>query len=153
MAIYKYLDQFPKPLKECILQNRCLPIIGSGFSKNAEIPEGKSMPAWEALGEAFAKEMSGYEYSSTIDAISAYEHAYSRPIMAEQMKKFLLSGIVKPGLAHEAFCRLQFDIVCTTNFDHLLEDCYRKISKPCRSIISESQLSMAPMKDELTLLK
>ncbi len=153
MVKYKYLDQFPKPLKESILQNRCLPIIGSGFSKNAEMPEGKSMPAWEALGEAFAKEMTGYEYSTTIDAISAYEHAYSRPIMAEQMKKLLLSGIVKPGLAHEAFCRLQFDMVCTTNFDHLLEDGYRKISKPCRTIISESQLSVAPLKDELTLLK
>lgn len=153
MANYKYLDQFPQPLKESILQNRCLPIIGSGFSKNAEIPEGMSMPAWEALGEDFAKEMPGYKYSSTIDAISAYEHAYSRPIMAEKMKKFLLSGIVKPALAHETFCRLQFDIVCTTNFDHLLEDGYRKISKPCRTIISESQLSVAPLKDELTLLK
>lgn len=153
MSEYKYLDRFPQPLKESIVQNRCLPIIGSGFSKNAEIPKGHSMPDWVGLGRAFADEMDAYKYSSTIDAISAYEHAYSRPIMAEQMKKFLLSGQVKPGMAHEAFCRLQFDIVCTTNFDHLLEDGYRKISKPCRAIISESQLSIAPMKDELTLLK
>lgn len=153
MVSYKYLDKFPQPLKECILQNRCLPIIGSGFSLNAEIPEGKKMLAWEALGKAFADEMPGYEYSNTIDAISAYEHAFSRPVLAEKMKDFLLSGQIKPASAHEAFCRLQFDIVCTTNFDHLLEDGYRKISKPCRSIISESQLSVAPMKDELTLLK
>lgn len=151
--MYKYLDKFPQPLKESIIQNRCLPIIGSGFSMNAEIPKGKTMPAWKALGEAFAAEMPEYTYSSTIDAISAYEHAYSRPIMAEKMKSFLLSGFVKPGKTHEAFCRLQFDIVCTTNFDHLLEDGYRKISKPCRPIISESQLSLAPMRDELTLLK
>ena len=54
MASYKYLDQFPQPLKESIIQNRCLPIIGSGFSLNAEIPEGKRMLAWEALGRAFA---------------------------------------------------------------------------------------------------
>ena len=153
MASYKYLDQFPQPLKDSIIQNRCLPIIGSGFSLNAEIPEGRRMLAWEGLGKAFANEMQGYDYSSTIDAISAYEHAYSRPIMAEKMRNFLLSGIVKPGLAHEAFCRLQFDIVCTTNFDHLLEEGYRKISKPSRTIISESQLSVAPLKDELTLLK
>lgn len=153
MASYKYLDQFPKPLKECIVQNRCLPIIGSGFSLNAEIPEGKSMLAWKALGMAFADEMPGYDYSNTIDSISAYEHAYSRPLMAEKMKDLLLTGQIKPASTHEAFCRLQFDIVCTTNFDHLLEDGYRKISKPCRPIISESQLSVAPMKDELTLLK
>lgn len=153
MASYKYLDQFPQPLKESIIQNRCLPIIGSGFSLNAEIPEGKRMLAWEALGRAFANEMPGYVYSNTIDAISAYEHAYSRPVMSEKMKNFLLSGQIRPASTHEAFCRLQFDIVCTTNFDHLLEDGYRKISKPCRAIISESQLSVAPMKDELTLLK
>lgn len=112
-----------------------------------------SMPDWGALGKAFADEMDHYDYSGTIDAISAYEHAYSRPIMAEKMNKFLLNGMVKPGQTHEAFCRLQFDIVCTTNFDHLLEDSCRKISKPCRPIISESQLSIAPLKDELTLLK
>ena len=153
MASYKYLDQFPQPLKDCIIQNRCLPIIGSGFSLNAEIPEGKRMLAWEALGRAFANEMPGYDYGNTIDAISAYEHAFSRPVMAEKMKDFLLSGQIRPASTHEAFCRLQFDIVCTTNFDHLLEDGYRKISKPCRPIISESQLSVAPMKDELTLLK
>lgn len=153
MASYKYLDYFPQPLKESIIQNRCLPIIGSGFSLNAEIPEGKRMLAWEALGRAFANEMPGYVYSNTIDAISAYEHAYSRPVMSEKMKDFLLSGQIRPASTHEAFCRLQFDIVCTTNFDHLLEDGYRKISKPCRAVISESQLSVAPMKDELTLLK
>lgn len=153
MASYKYLDQFPQPLKECIIQNRCIPIIGSGFSLNAEIPEGKRMLAWESLGKAFADEMSGYDYSNTIDSISAYEHAYSRPIMAEKMKELLLYGQTRPASAHEAFCRLQFDIVCTTNFDHLLEEGYHKISKSCRPIISESQLSVAPMKDELTLLK
>lgn len=153
MSSYKYLDQFPQPLKESIIQNRCLPFIGSGFSLNAEIPKGRRMLAWEDLGRAFAKEMPGYDYSNTIDAISAYEHSYSRPVMAEKMKDFLLSGQITPASTHESFCRLQFDIVCTTNFDHLLEDGYRKISKPCRSIISESQLSVAPMRDELTLLK
>ncbi len=108
---------------------------------------------WKALGKAFAEEIPGYEYNSTIDAISAFENEYSRPMMAERMKELLLAGLVKPAATHEAFCKLPFDIVCTTNFDHLLEDGYRKISKPYRSIISESQLSVAPMKDELTLLK
>lgn len=149
----KYLDLFPKPLKDSIIQNRCLPIIGSGFSLNANIPEGHKMLAWKALGDAFAEEMPGYDCRSTIDAISAYEYAFSRPVMAEKMKDFLLAGLITPAATHEAFCRLQFDIVCTTNFDHLLEDGYSKIGKPCRSIISESQLSVAPMKGELTLLK
>ena len=68
------------------------------------------MPAWEALGEAFAKEMLGYDYSTTIDAISAYEHAYSRPIMAEKMKKFLHPSCLKqnprnkPKTPHKSEC-------------------------------------------------
>ena len=153
MSEYKYLDIIPQPLRDSIIHNRCLPIVGSGFSKNADIPKGQRMCDWGELGRSFAEEMPTYEYSSTIDAVSAYEHAFSRPIMVEKMKSILLSGIVKPGTTHEAFCQLQFDIVCTTNFDHLLEEGYQKIARPCCSIISESQLSITPRKDELTLLK
>ena len=78
MPDYKYLNLFPASLKDSIIQNRCLPIIGSGFSLNAKIPVGKKMLAWEDLGRAFANEMTDYVYSNAIDAISAYEYAYSR---------------------------------------------------------------------------
>jgi len=150
---YQYLNQFPKPLLESILQDRCVPFIGSGFSKNADVPSGKNMPGWDELGMAFAKEMGDYKYSNAIDAISAYSYAYSRPVMVEKMKSLLLTGDVKAGNTHKTFCKLQFDIICTTNFDRLLESAYDFLKRPCNAIINESQLSVAPSKDEVTLLK
>ena len=131
---YHYLNQFPKPLLESILQDRCVPFIGSGFSKNADVPSGKSMLDWDELGMAFAKEMENYKYSNAIDAISAYSYAYSRPVMVEKMKSLLLTGEVKAGNTHKAFCKLQFDIVCTTNFDRLLESTYDFLKRPCNAM-------------------
>lgn len=151
--VYKYIPQIPKPLLDSIVQNRCVPFIGSGFSKNANVPDGMKMLDWTELGEAFAKEMPGFGFTNSLEAISAYEYSYSRPTMVEKMKDLLLTGLVKPGETHKAFCRLQFDVVCTTNFDHLLEDSYHQLLRPCNPIISETQLSVAPSKNELTLLK
>lgn len=150
---YKYIPQIPKPLLDSIVQNRCVPFIGSGFSKNANVPDGMKMLDWTELGEAFAKEMPGFGFTNSLEAISAYEYSYSRPTMVEKMKDLLLTGLVNPGGTHKAFCRLQFDIVCTTNFDHLLEDSYHQLLRPCNPIINETQLSVAPSKNELTLLK
>ena len=150
---YKYIPQIPKPLLDSIVQNRCVPFIGSGFSKNANVPEGMKMLDWTELGKAFASEMPGYNYTNSLEAISAYEYTYYRPAMVEKMKELLHMGMVKPGDTHKAFCQLQFDIVCTTNFDHLLEDSYRQLLRPCNPIISEAQLSVAPSKNEPTLLK
>lgn len=148
-----YITQLPKPLLNSIIQNRCLPFIGSGFSKNAEIPKGKKMLDWDELGQAFAKDLSGYKYSTAIDAISSYEYSFSRPSMVEKMKELLLNGKVVPGNTHKALCQLQFDVVCTTNFDRLLEDTFSFLKRPCNAIVRESQLSITPSKDEVTLLK
>ena len=150
---YNYIPQLPKPLLDSIVQNRCVPFVGSGFSKNANIPEGMRMLDWTELGKEFAKEMPGFCFTNSLEAISAYEYTYYRPAMVEKMKDLLLTGLVKPGETHKAFCQLQFDIVCTTNFDHLLEDSYNQLIRPCNPVISEAQLSVAPSKDELTLLK
>lgn len=150
---YKYIPIIPQPLLDSIIQNRCVPFVGSGFSKNSNIPDGMRMLDWTELGKAFAKEMQGFSFTNPLEAISAYEYTYYRPAMVEKMKELLLTGLVKPGGTHKAFCQLQFDIVCTTNFDHLLEDEYHLLVRPCNPIISEAQLSVAPSKNELTLLK
>lgn len=150
---YKYIPLIPKPLLDSIVQNRCVPFIGSGFSKNANIPKGRTMLDWTELGKAFAQEMPGYSFTNSLEAISAYEHTYYRAAMVEKMKDLLLTGIVKPGETHRTFSQLQFDIVCTTNFDHLLEESYGLLRRPCNPVISESQLSVAPSQNELLLLK
>lgn len=153
MDKYKYIKYFPKPFLEDLVNGKTIPIIGAGFSKNAEIPKNKKMLAWDELGNAFADEIEDYKYTNAIDAISAYCHEYSRTKLVEKLTSLLLINSVKPGKTHKAFCELQFDIVCTTNFEFLLEDGYKLINKYCRPIIEEDQLSISTNTENVQLLK
>ena len=59
----------------------------------------------------------------------------------------------KPGTTHRAFCALQFDIVCTTNFDFLLERQYELTPRSCTPLIDEDQLSINWHGSSIALLK
>ncbi len=137
------LIKFPKPLLHDIIENRCIPIIGAGFSKNAEIPKGMEMPAWKQLGEYFAK-LGNYDDDDPLDAISNFHHMYKRPKTIGELKKLLhINNLnVKPGPAHLSFAKLPFTTVITTNFDSLLEKSYDLVHKSYETIIEESQLSV-----------
>lgn len=139
----EYLKHLPKPLLEDIVQNQCIPIIGAGFSLNAELPKGSKMPLWDDLGQAISKEMKDYPYSSPIDAISAYCYEFSRAKLVEKLAELLYVVESKPSTAHDSLARVPFDIVCTTNFDFLLEKAYDKVGKYCRPVIEEEQLPIA----------
>jgi len=153
MKKHKYLDYFPKPFLDDLVSNRCLPIIGAGFSKNAEIPKNKKMLDWDELGRTIATDIQDYKYTNALDAISAYCHEYSRTNLVGKLTDLLLVSSVKPGKTHKAFCDLQFDIICTTNFEFLLEQGYSLIPKYSRPIIDEDQLSIANTGDGITILK
>lgn len=99
------------------------------------------MPDWKQLGSALAAD-AGVGETSPIDALSAYQHQYSRPRLVERLQELLLVGQAQPGAAHEAFCRLPFDIVATTNFDFLLEDGYRLANRQFRVILNDAQLPL-----------
>jgi hypothetical protein len=81
----KYIKYSPKPFLDDLVEGRCVPFVGAGFSKNANIPPGKSIPLWDDLGKAFAEEIRDYEYSGAIDALSAFEQEYSRPKLVERL--------------------------------------------------------------------
>lgn len=153
MKKYKYIHNFPKPFLQDLVESKSLPFVGAGFSKNAEIPRRKKMLDWDELGKAVAEEIQDYRYTNAIDAISAYCHEYSRTSLIEKLTKLLLINSIKPGKSHKAFCDLQFDIVCTTNFDFLLEQGYQLSSKYCRPILDEDQLSINTGNDGPILLK
>lgn len=153
MKKYKYIEYFPKPFLQDLVSNRCLPIIGAGFSKNADIPKNKKMLDWDELGKAIALDIQDYKYTNAIDAISAFCHEYSRTNLVEKLTELLLLSSIKPGKTHKAFCELQFDIICTTNFEFLLEQGYGLIPKYCRPILDEDQLSISNFNDGITVLK
>ncbi len=149
----EYLPHFPKPLLDDLVQGRILPIVGAGMSRNAAVPAGAKMPLWDGLGKAFAAEIPAYPYSGTLDAISAYAHDFSRVKLVERLADLLLVDRASPGEAHKAFCSLPFSLVCTTNFDFLLERGYADAIRYCRPVIDEDQLSVGGRDSELLLLK
>src|ERR1700678_3651582 len=117
----KYLSKFPKSLLDDLVAGRWLPIVGAGFSRNAVLPQNKKMPLWNELGDLLEADLRDYEPTGALDAISAFEQEYGRPKLIERLSELLHISEARPGEAHKAFCSIQFDIVCTTNFDFLLE--------------------------------
>lgn len=140
----KYLSKIPKPLLDDFVNNKVVPIVGAGFSKNADIPPNFAMPDWNALGKMVAEEINGYEYNNNaLDTLSYYEMLYSRPKLIELLIRKLHIGKIQPGPTYRAFCELFTNIVCTTNFDCLLEDAYRGLQQPISVIATEDRLSIA----------
>lgn len=137
-----YLNFFPKPLLEDMVKGECLPIIGSGFSLNAEMPKNVTMPLWKDLGKKFAAYLKGFDSAdNALEAISAYSHNFSRNNMVSKLRTFLNIDQISPGKTHKLFAEIPFKIVCTTNFDNLLENSY-SICRPV-VIVEESQLSIS----------
>lgn len=153
MEDYKYISKFPKPLLEDIVNNRCIPIIGAGFSKNAKIPAGMNMLDWDGLGRSIAELIPDYQYLNALDALSAYSFEYSRTNLIEKVSELLLIDSLEPGETHKAFCNLPFELLVTTNFEFLLEKGYNLVKKTCRPIIDEDQLSITTKKQVVDLLK
>jgi hypothetical protein len=137
-----YLKLFPEPFLDDIVQGRCLPFIGAGFSLNAKIPNGQVMLDWNGLGKKVSAALQDYQYTSAVEALSAYAHEFSRGKLVELLSKSLLITTIQPGKTHEEFCRLPFERVVTTNFDFLLEQAYSQINKYCIPQVSEDQLAI-----------
>ncbi len=139
----KYINFLPKPLLDDIIKNQCIPIIGAGFSRNADLPDNLKLPLWEDLGKYFAKQLEGYSYTTPLDAISTYTYEYSKNKTVEMLRELLYIDKSKPGAVHNAFTDLPFDTIVTTNFDFLLEKTFENKSKSnCIPIIDEDQLTI-----------
>lgn len=141
----KYLSYFPKPLLDDLVSGRWLPVIGAGMSLNAVLPPPEKMPLWGDLSKHLADELQDYSPTGVLDAISAYEHEFGRTRLIERLAELLHLDKVQPGVAHKEFCSLPFDIVCTTNFDFLLEKQYdleRQNNRSVHPVVDEDQLSI-----------
>jgi hypothetical protein len=140
------IDYLPNPLLEDIVENRCVPIIGAGFSSYAVLPEGaKEMPRWRHVGEHFSGQMRGYPDTNPLDAISAFCQEFSRAKAIEQLRRILFIDSSQPGRVHLSFAQLPFDIIITTNYDFLLERAYDSpnVRKPYTAVVTEEQLPIS----------
>jgi hypothetical protein len=148
-----HIQSIPQPLLDDLVAGKWLPVVGAGMSRNAVVPGGGIMPLWEDLGKELAKELSDYPYSGALDAISAYAHEFGRPRLVERLSIALHIDTARPAAAHSAFCSIPFDIVCTTNFDFLLERQYNTTPRYCRPIIDEDHLAVNSRDPSTALLK
>jgi hypothetical protein len=115
------------------------------MSLNAKLPPPAKMPLWPELGKSFADELLDYSPTSVLDGISAYEHEFGRARLIERLAELLHVNRAQPGPAHKEFCTLPFDIVCTTNFDFLLENQYdleHQDNRIAHPVVDEDQLSI-----------
>jgi hypothetical protein len=147
------LSCLPKPFLDDIVGNRCIPFIGAGFSKNADLPLGKTIPDWKFLGEEALRDLPEYDAAGPLDALSAYAHVYSKAKLLEFIRKALIVDDSEPGAAHYALCQIPFDVICTTNFDFLLERAYQKQCKSHVVVVDEAQLSLAPPSGAVQIVK
>ena len=140
---HKYLSLIPKPFLDDIIANRVIPFVGAGFSKNATIPDGLNMPDWNELGKIVASEINNYVYDNNpIDTLSYYEALYSRNKLVELLINALHEGKVTPSKTYQSFCRLFNSIICTTNFDSLIEDQFTLMSYPVSVIATNDRLTI-----------
>lgn len=139
----KYLKYIPKTLQEDFVDNRVLPFIGAGFSKNGVLPDKASMPDWNELGKKMSTYISNYTYSNAIDALSLFEYEFSRTKLIELLARELKIYQLKPGNTHRSFCDLYFDTICTTNFDFLIEQTLNEKHIPFSMIVSEERLPIS----------
>jgi hypothetical protein len=149
----KYLDYFPKPVLDDLILGRWLPVVGAGMSLNAITPPGKKMPLWAEMGKALTDELHDFPATSVLDGISAYEHEFGRARLIERLSEILLIRDAQPGNAHREFCTMPFDIVCTTNFDFLLERQYDLTPRYVYPVVDEEQLSISAGNAGTVLLK
>lgn len=75
--------------------------------------------------------------------ISYYSHEFSRASTIENLKSILHINTVQPGEVHNAFARLPFDTIVTTNYDCLLEKAYKNVGRKYIVIADENQFSTA----------
>lgn len=150
---FKYIPHFPKPVLDDLLTGKWLPVVGAGMSLNAVAPPGKRMPLWPDLSKQLTSELPDFTPSSVLDGISAYEHEYGRTRLIERLSDILLIREAQPGSAHKEFCTIPFDIVCTTNFDFLLERQYDLTPQYVNPVVDEEQLSISTGNAGTLLLK
>lgn len=149
----EYIKHFPKPVLDDLVTGRWLPVVGAGLSLNAITPPDKKMPLWSDLSAKLVAELGDFSPTSLLDGISAYEHEFGRARLIEKLSEILLIKDSKPGIAHKEFCTIPFDIVCTTNFDFLLERQYDLIPRDVNPVIDEEQLSISNGNAGTQLLK
>ncbi len=92
MIMPTYLEFFPPPFLDDLVQGRVLPFIGAGFSLNARLPVGKVMPAWPELTAHLASIGRVAADAGGPAIASEFEKRFGRVQLIEAIRKALHTG-------------------------------------------------------------
>lgn len=150
------LRDVPSPLLDDLALGQVVPVIGAGFSRNAELPTGE-MPTWTELANALARDLpagiSAGGDGDALDIISAYEQEHGRVHLGRRLFDLLHIVDARPSRAHRSLMALPVERVVTTNFDLLLDDALRELRIDFFPVVDESQLTLAGSRRERVLIK
>ncbi len=139
----KHLNKFPKPLlDDLVAKSLAANSSGAGFSRNAVLPLKKKVPLSNEPGRPTKADLRDYSPSALSMLSPGIRARIKARQLIERLSELLHVNEARPGEAHKAFCSIQFDIVCTTNFDFLLERQYDLIPRQCTPLIDEEQLAV-----------
>ena len=128
----------PEPLLDKIRTKRCLLFLGAGFSKNAELPDGSSMPSWKELTVKLS-EVTQDKSDDPLKVASNYARQFDKNALIGKLSELLHVDRAKPGKVHEKLTTvIEFDTIVTTNFESLIEKAYS--NKPIRIIVGDEHV-------------
>ena len=140
----KLLKAVPKPLLDSLVGGDVIPFVGAGFSKNCDGTDGFDMPDWSNLGAAIAGSMPDYDYDGNpIEALSTYEERFKRAALVELLRKICMVSKIRPGDAHRLLCGCFQGVICTTNFDFLIEDALQELHIGRHIVTAEDCLTLS----------
>lgn len=152
MTVDNLIELIPKPLLEDILKNDVVPIIGAGFSKNVDKEYKKYILDWNDIGKQISENINYPFNNDPLDALSEYEDKHDRNNLIRKLKELMNIESIKPGNVHNCFSMLPFKIICTTNFDKLIESSFNKETNRIEIINNENKLSVFD-KEKIALYK
>jgi hypothetical protein len=139
-----YIQEIPSILLRELKEGTIIPVIGAGFSRNAQSSSPDRIPpTWKKLGKLFGDELQDYDYKDDpLESISLYCDRNGKGYLYERLHEYLCIDHISPGPAHRKFTELPFELIITTNFDCLLEDAFRNGKKPYAKIYSSKDYSV-----------
>ena len=121
-------------------------MVGSGFSRNAEIkrPDRVRLPDWNGLTNAMHRQLHPNARAGTTDVHGtmdplAIAQDYCNEFGRAQLHRFLRDQIqddeIEPGESHRRLLALPWSDVFTTNWDTLLERTARLVATPSYGVV------------------
>ena len=136
-----------------IKNKRCFLFIGAGFSLNADLPKGATMPTWNELGESLSKDLEE-KSDNPLQIASIYEKEISKTLLIKKICELLHVGNSEPGSIHKQLTTIkEFDTIVTTNFEFLLERAYTSEGKHVNVIVGDKNISKYSPSTESNIIK